>query len=90
MITSIKRVCCIGAGYVGGPSMAVLAYKCKHINVTVVDINEERIKAWNDIDLNNLPIFEPGLDEIIKQCRGVNLFFSTQVNKYIAESDMIF
>ena len=90
MSQKIRNICCIGAGYVGGPSMAVLAYKCKNINVTVVDINEERIKAWNNSDLNNLPVFEPGLDEIIKQCRGVNLFFSTEVSNAIAKSDMIF
>jgi len=63
----VKNICCIGAGYVGGPSMAVIAHKCKEIKVTVVDINEERINAWNDNDLNNLPIFEPGLKEIIKE-----------------------
>ena len=86
----IKNICCIGAGYVGGPSMAVIAHKCKDIKITVVDINEKRIKAWNDNDLNNLPIFEPGLKEIIKECRGVNLFFSNEIKKTISESDMIF
>tara|TARA_Y100000589_G_C27148301_1_gene627828 strand:+ start:252 stop:1646 length:1395 start_codon:yes stop_codon:yes gene_type:complete len=86
----VKNICCIGAGYVGGPSMAVIAHKCKEIKVTVVDINEERINAWNDNDLNNLPIFEPGLKEIIKECRGVNLFFSNEIKKTISESDMVF
>ena len=70
----IKNICCIGAGYVGGPTMAVIALKCPHINVTVVDINKERIEAWNNEDLSKLPIFEPGLDEV-KVARGRNLFF---------------
>ncbi len=86
----IKNICCIGAGYVGGPSMAVIAHKCKDIKITVVDINEEKIKAWNGDDLNNLPVFEPGLKEIIRECRGVNLFFSNELKKTISESDMIF
>lgn len=86
----IKSICCIGAGYVGGPTMAVIAQKCPHIKVTVVDLNEARIAAWNDIDLQNLPIYEPGLDQVITEARGRNLFFSTDVEKAIDESEMIF
>ncbi|MFH4969227.1 UDP-glucose 6-dehydrogenase [Gaetbulibacter sp. M240] len=86
----IKNICCIGAGYVGGPTMAVVAQKCPHINVTIVDINAARIAAWNDADLNKLPIFEPGLDEVVKEARGRNLFFSTDIDKAIDEADMIF
>ncbi|TXK72552.1 UDP-glucose 6-dehydrogenase [Mesonia sp. HuA40] len=86
----IKNICCIGAGYVGGPTMAVIAQKCPAIKVTVVDINEQRIAAWNDEDLSKLPVYEPGLDEIVAQARGKNLFFSTQVDEAIAAADMIF
>lgn len=86
----IKTICCIGAGYVGGPTMAVIAQKCPHIKVTVVDINESRITAWNDNDLNKLPVFEPGLDKIVVAARGRNLFFSTNVDQAIDEADMIF
>ena len=86
----IKSICCIGAGYVGGPTMAVIAQKCPHINVTVVDINEKRIAAWNDEDLNKLPVYEPGLAEVVKESRGRNLFFSTDVDKAIQEAQMIF
>jgi len=87
---NIKNICCIGAGYVGGPTMAVIAQKCPHIKETVVDINASRIAAWNDRDLNNLPVFEPGLDTIVKEARGRNLFFSTEVDKAIDEAEMIF
>jgi len=83
----ISHICCIGAGYVGGPTMAVIALKCPNITVTVVDINPERIAAWNS-DL--LPIYEPGLDEVVKKTRGKNLFFSTDVEKGIHEAEMIF
>lgn len=83
----ISHICCIGAGYVGGPTMAVIALKCPNITVTVVDINPERIAAWNS-DL--LPIYEPGLDEVVKKTRGKNLFFSTDVEKGIREAEMIF
>ena len=86
----IKSICCIGAGYVGGPTMAVIAQKCPHIKVTVVDLNEARIAAWNDSNLQNLPIYEPGLDQVIAESRGRNLFFSTNVEKAIDESEMIF
>ncbi len=84
------NICCIGAGYVGGPSMAVIADKCPHIQVNIVDINEKRIKSWNDPDLSKLPIYEPGLDKIIKRCRGSNLHFSTDIENHIAKADMIF
>ncbi|XCF06524.1 UDP-glucose 6-dehydrogenase [Tamlana crocina] len=84
------KICCIGAGYVGGPTMAVIAQKCPNIKVTVVDINESRINAWNDADLNKLPVFEPGLDAIVKEARGRNLFFSNDVDTAIDEADMIF
>ncbi|MEM8927396.1 MAG: UDP-glucose 6-dehydrogenase [Bacteroidota bacterium] len=86
----IKNICCIGAGYVGGPTMAVIAQKCQDINVTVVDINPSRIEAWNDKNLNNLPVYEPGLPEVVKEARGRNLFFSTDVEKGIEEAEMIF
>ena len=86
----IENICCIGAGYVGGPTMAVIAHKCKNLKVNVVDIDSERIKAWNNKDLNKLPIFEPGLDKLIHECRGINLFFSTNINFEIANADMIF
>ena len=87
---NIKNICCIGAGYVGGPTMAVIAQKCPHIKVTVVDINEARIAAWNAADLSKLPVFEPGLDKIVEEARGRNLFFSTEVDKAIDAADMIF
>ncbi|TQI70401.1 UDPglucose 6-dehydrogenase [Gramella sp. Hel_I_59] len=86
----VKNICCIGAGYVGGPTMAVIAQKCPEINVTVVDINEKRIAAWNDKDVNNIPIYEPGLSEVVEQARGRNLFFSTDVDAAIDQADMIF
>ena len=89
-MTQIKNITCIGAGYVGGPTMSVIAQKNPDIKVTVVDINAKRIAAWNDEDLNNLPIYEPGLDAVVAEARGRNLFFSTEVDKAIDEADMIF
>ncbi|MDN3671903.1 UDP-glucose 6-dehydrogenase [Flavobacterium branchiarum] len=86
----ITKICCIGAGYVGGPTMAVIAQKCPHIQVTVVDLNEERIRAWNDENTDNIPIYEPGLDKIVADARGRNLFFSTDVEKAIDEAQIIF
>ena len=86
----IKTICCIGAGYVGGPTMTVIAHKCPEIKVTVVDINPERIARWNDDDLEQLPVYEPGLAELVGQTRGKNLFFSTDVEGAIKEADMIF
>ena len=85
----IKNICCIGAGYVGGPTMAIIALKCPEIKVTVVDLNAERIAAWNG-PLENLPIYEPGLAQVVDKARGRNLFFSTEVDKAIEESKMIF
>ena len=86
----ITKICCIGAGYVGGPTMAVIAQKCPHIQVTVVDLNEERIAAWNDENIDNIPIYEPGLDKIVAEARGRNLYFSTDVEKAIDEAQIIF
>ena len=86
----IKNICCIGAGYVGGPSMAVIALKCPNIQVNVVDVNQRRIDMWNESDLNKLPIYEPGLDNIISKCRGENLHFSCEVEKNISKADMIY
>src|SRR3954462_13081543 len=86
----ITNICCIGAGYVGGPTMAIIAQKCPHINVTVVDLNAERIAAWNDKDVENIPIYEPGLSDIVAESRGRNLFFTTEVEKAIDEAQMIF
>jgi len=86
----IKNICCIGAGYVGGPTMAVIAKQCPNIKVTIVDINEARIAAWNSKAFNELPIFEPGLADIVKETRDKNLFFSTDIDKAIDEAEMIF
>ena len=86
----ITKICCIGAGYVGGPTMAVIAQKCPDIQVTVVDLNEQRIKDWNDPNTDNIPIYEPGLSEIVAEARGRNLFFSTEVDKAIDEAQVIF
>ena len=86
----IKSICCIGAGYVGGPTMSVIAQKNPNIKVTVVDINKDRIDAWNSVDLSKLPIYEPGLDKVVSESRGRNLFFSSDVDKAIFDSEMIF
>jgi UDPglucose 6-dehydrogenase len=86
----IKNICCLGAGYVGGPTMSVIALKCPEIKVTVVDLNEARIAAWNEKDLDKLPIYEPGLAEVVREARGRNLFFSTEVKSAIEAADMIF
>jgi len=85
----IKNICCIGAGYVGGPTMAVIALKCPSINVTVVDANPEKIKAWNG-PLDDLPVYEPGLAEVVKEARGRNLFFSDDISGNIEKAEMIF
>ena len=90
MKCNVKNICCIGAGYVGGPTMAVIADKCPHIQVNVVDINESRIAQWNNEDLNKLPIFEPGLSEIVKKRRHKNLHFSSEIKNGIQNADMIF
>jgi UDPglucose 6-dehydrogenase len=90
MTASIRTICCIGAGYVGGPTMAVIADRCPGIQVTVVDLNAARIAAWNDADLSNLPVYEPGLDAVVGRCRGRNLHFSSEVEPAIAAADMVF
>ena len=82
-----NNILCIGAGYVGGPTMAMIAYKCHDINVTIVDINQERIDAWNS---DELPIYEPGLEEVVKSRRNKNLFFSTDIEQGIIDNDIIF
>jgi len=87
---NITNICCIGAGYVGGPTMAVIAKQCPGIKVTVVDLNEARIAAWNDEDTENIPVYEPGLSDVVAEARGRNLFFSTEVDKAIDEAQMIF
>ncbi|KAJ8266120.1 hypothetical protein GJAV_G00126150 [Gymnothorax javanicus] len=87
MMTEVKSICCIGAGYVGGPTCSVIAQMCPEVTVTVVDLNEDRIRAWNS---DHLPIFEPGLQEVVESCRGVNLFFSTDIDKAIQGADLIF
>lgn len=81
------KICCLGAGYVGGPTMAMIAHKCADITVTVADINQERIAAWNS---DKLPVFEPGLDEIVEGARGKNLFFTTDTINAIKDADIIF
>jgi UDPglucose 6-dehydrogenase len=86
-MTFTKKILCIGAGYVGGPTMAIIAQKCPHCRVTVVDIDEKRIAAWNS---DNLPIYEPGLAEIVQQTRGKNLFFNCDIEGGIQENDIIF
>ena len=85
--TPVTRICCIGAGYVGGPTMAMIAKKCPHIDVRVVDINESRIAQWNS---EVLPIYEPGLNDVVHECRGRNLTFTTDVDESIRGADMIF
>ena len=81
------KICCIGAGYVGGPTMAMIAKKCKDTKVTVVDLNQSRINEWNS---NELPVYEPGLLEVVQEARGKNLFFSTEIDDTIREADIIF
>lgn len=81
------KICCIGAGYVGGPTMAVIAQQCADIQVTVVDINAERIAAWQS---DELPIFEPGLDAVVGEARGRNLHFSTDIDGGIRQADIVF
>lgn len=82
-----KKILCIGAGYVGGPTMAMIALKCPAYKVTVVDINEQRIREWQS---ENLPIYEPGLYEVVKEACNRNLFFSTEIDENIREADIIF
>ena len=81
------KICCLGAGYVGGPTMSVISKMCPDIKVTVCDLNERRIAAWNSA---NLPIYEPGLQEVVEEARGRNLFFSTDIDAAIRECTIIF
>lgn len=102
----IKKICCLGAGYVGGPTCSVIALKCPEITVTVVDLSKERIAQWNSDKLpiyevdkcfktpspitNVVNFFQPGLDDVVKACRGKNLFFSNDYTTAILEADLIF
>ncbi len=86
-MSQVKSICCIGAGYVGGPTMAMIAKQCPDVRVHVVDLNQARIDAWNS---DELPIYEPGLDEVVAAARGRNLQFSTQIDTAIEAADMIF
>ncbi len=86
----VKSICCIGAGYVGGPTMSVIALKCPEITVNVVDISEKRINAWNHEDLSHLPVYEPGLADVVRKARNRNLFFSTDIDRAIADAELIF
>lgn len=88
--TPLGTIACIGAGYVGGPTMAVIARQCPEIKVIVVDVNAAKIAAWNDSKPENLPVYEPGLPEVVAEARGRNLFFSTDVAGAIREAQMIF
>ncbi len=88
--SKIKNICCIGAGYVGGPTMSVIADKCPDIMVTVVDINTEKINCWNEEDLKKLPIYEPNLEDVISRVRNRNLFFSNDIENSIKKADLIF
>ncbi|CAN6180856.1 unnamed protein product [Urochloa humidicola] len=81
------KICCIGAGYVGGPAMAVMALKCPSIDVAVVDVSRPRIDAWNS---DRLPVLEPGLDAVVLACRGRNLTFSAEVDRHVADADIVF
>ena len=89
-LKNIENICCLGAGYVGGPTMAVIADKCSDIKVSVVDICKKRIDSWNHENLDNLPVYEPGLKEIILKTRNINLFFTTDIERSISQADMIF
>ena len=83
----VRSICCLGAGYVGGPTCSVIAQQCPDIRVTVVDKSQERIAAWNS---SQLPIYEPGLDQVVTECRGRNLFFTTDLQAAVTEADVIF
>ena len=86
----IQEICCIGAGFVGGPTMAVIAHECPEVRVTVVDTNIEKIKAWNSPNLDKLPVYEPGLKDLVRKTRNKNLFFSTDIDNAIIKAQMIF
>ncbi len=83
----INSICCLGAGYVGGPTMAMIASKCPHIQVTVADMNAQRVDAWNS---DVLPVYEPGLDAVVASARGRNLHFTTEIRAAVAAADLIF
>ncbi len=83
----MAKICCIGAGYVGGPTMAVMADRCPEHRIVVVDANPARIAAWQSEDL---PIYEPGLEDVVQRSRGRNLFFSTEADTHIADADIVF
>ena len=83
MIKKIQKICCIGAGYVGGPTMAVIADKCPDILVNVVDISEEKIMMWNNSNVELIPVYEPGLSKLIEKRRGINLYFSNCIAEKI-------
>ena len=85
----ITNICCIGAGYVGGPSCSVIAQKCPNVRVTVVDTIEEKIRAWNG-PLDKLPVYEPHLNEVVSECRNRNLFFSTNIKEAVTNAQLIF
>ena len=87
---SIKNICCLGAGYVGGPTMAVLAEQCPQIKVTVVDLDKKKISLWNSKDMTKIPVFEPGLTDVLSKIRGKNLFFSSNIEKSIKEAELVF
>ena len=86
----INSICCIGAGYVGGPTMAVIALKCPDIKVNVVDINKSKIDLWNSKDLDKIPFMNQDLKRLSQKARNKNLFFSTNIDKAIEQSEMIF
>ena len=86
----VKNICCLGAGYVGGPTMVVLAEKCPQINVFVTDIDKKKIERWNSEKFENLPVYEPGLSDLVKKCRNKNLFFTTDIKHAIENSDIVF
>lgn len=91
---SVNTVCALSLTFsrplfAGGPTCAVIALKCPHIQVTIVDLNQSRINAWNSPDYS-LPIYEPGLVDVVKVARGRNLFFSTDIDLAIQEADLIF
>jgi len=90
MNLKISNICCIGAGYVGGPTMAVVAKNCPNLTIEVVDLSKKKINDWNNIDISKIPVFEPGLAEIIKEVRGKNLFFSDKIQESIEKADIIF
>ena len=80
-LMKIRQICCIGAGFVGGPTMSVIAHECPNLRVIVVDSNSDKIKSWNSKSLDNLPVYEPGLKEVIKKTRNKNLFFLIKLMK---------